>query len=1446
MSKKKKSFIRSIGRKIKNMCKSEAIKKYWLGKSCKQLKRFKRNYDIPELDRINEEIQIRQNNEFLASGLLDTFVNGLNSNLDASKSTYVNPIKHLMSEEFGIYNRPVIYAFITKMVPGAIKVGFTRRFHERIEEWKQKYPDLEVIGHWDAFFFMAGMPYFFRDESVHEVIEKIKLFKRLADNEFAKDVYVSKEFFQKFNENGEELNSLVISEAIDIIRASIYGGKRKYRYYEFKEKEAEENRPQVETFEPHPKQKEIKDAANDAFKRGVKKMLLAAVMRFGKTFTSLLIAKEIGAKVTLVLTAKADVRGEWRRAIYHKDIIPNTVFVEILGEHKARVSGEYYGNEVWMEDVEYDSNFISRLVADGHSVVIFSTLQDLAGDNNKTIEDFSEVDVREIKKKHAELFNISIDFLIVDETHYGARGARLGRVLGLGTDEVEYYQKEENEENAQNNFVHELNAKVQLHLSGTPYRIMTTREFEQDGCEVIGVITYVDQLKAMKDWYMAEENQGKEEWKNPLYGLPLINMMGLKLTKKCREVIRAAKRRNPSFINSISSVFECDKDGNFIHETEIRELFGAIFNGLLDNSYNRNIFNHIVGVLPTVSACHAAARIIREVAGDDRFKIFVAVEGKSGKMDNECRDAKSLNDALEAQEKLGKRTITLTCNRLMTGTTVRCWDTMLYLRGGDSPEFYDQARFRLTSARVLEVYNDKGELSGKDCKKGDVFFIDFQPDRMLSIRARAIKSETKEGTGLHKRIEEELSSVPYLNLDTVTSKLENYTYIDIMSAYARTDEASFADSVYEKRGLYNELINMPGLDEFISNLSKDGICDNKPTEISPMGESKETEVVINNPGMKERKPGNKGTGNGNRDKAEEEKLNQIKNGIVTILWFVLCTRNVVFKDGIDELFTYLFENDEELERLNSVYGLSLQNIAWLKNNMTREMKDEFRKDCFNITFILNGNDVSWKDKVKFISNKCRKISKNGVAVPAWIAKLQLQNVYARFGSNDKIICEVSSICGEYMTAAVDMYGVDVAKNFRILPMNGMMSDVIKRICNIIGVSEDIVLDDLIRDEKTKRVDIKLFIDENKNEKIIKTLKDMKISAVVGNPPYQENTCSNQVYPKFYECAKKLAECVSLIFPSRWQKANKTPNRGITYMYKHDVRCDKQIMSIHNLSGVFGNVQGAQEVNILLWAKGYDNGLNGKQLIITTKNGIEDAVVTDLSESNDVSIGKPQEILDLARIVTSSEGFESAEDEISVMTTYGLKTNAFVEYASEFSENEDSQHTIKVYGGEGRTKRKEMFVQKESKLLSLSNAVAPVDYYKILYPDQWGNLSKNYFGGAFGDVILASPNEICTQKFHTAFPAKDSDTAKKAGKYFISRFFRAILMSEKTTKHTPRGTFKNIPKQDFHEDFWNSDDIDYIDKCLFDKYEIPENIRTFITEQMQKKSVNNIQNYHTVK
>ena len=44
-----------------------------------------------------------------------------------------------------------------------------------------------------------------------------------------------------------------------------------------------------------------------------------AVMRFGKSFTSLCCAKEIHAKTVLVVSAKADVREEWKKTVQQAD-----------------------------------------------------------------------------------------------------------------------------------------------------------------------------------------------------------------------------------------------------------------------------------------------------------------------------------------------------------------------------------------------------------------------------------------------------------------------------------------------------------------------------------------------------------------------------------------------------------------------------------------------------------------------------------------------------------------------------------------------------------------------------------------------------------------------------------------------------------------------------------------------------------------------------------------------------------------------------------------------------------------------------------------------------------------------------------------------------------------------------------------------------------------------
>ena len=55
-------------------------------------------------------------------------------------------------------------------------------------------------------------------------------------------------------------------------------------------------------------------------------------------------------------------------------------------------------------------------------------------------------------------------------------------------------------------------------------------------------------------------------------------------------------------------------------------------------------------------------------------------------------------------------------------------------------------------------------------------------------------------------------------------------------------------------------------------------------------------------------------------------------------------------------------------------------------------------------------------------------------------------------------------------------------------------------------------------------------------------------------------------------------------------------------------------------------------------------------------------------------------------------------------------------------------------------------------------------------------------------------------------------------------------------------WKSVPIQDYSEDFWNSDNIDDIDNGLFDKYNVPENIRKFVRENIQPKTKDDILGY----
>ena len=75
---------------------------------------------------------------------------------------------------------------------------------------------------------------------------------------------------------------------------------------------------------------------------------------------------------------------------------------------------------------------------------------------------------------------------------------------------------------------------------------------------------------------------------------------------------------------------------------------------------------------------------------------------------------------------------------------------------------------------------------------------------------------------------------------------------------------------------------------------------------------------------------------------------------------------------------------------------------------------------------------------------------------------------------------------------------------------------------------------------------------------------------------------------------------------------------------------------------------------------------------------------------------------------------------------------------------------------------------------------------------------------------------------------------------MTKFFRALLYANKHSIINS-SAWVAVPCQSYKEDFWDSN-ISEIDEALFEKYEIPDNIRQFVRTNIQTKEEKNIVNF----
>ena len=470
-------------------------------------------------------------------------------------------------------------------------------------------------------------------------------------------------------------------------------------------------------------------------------------MRFGKTFASYQLAKQLNAKRVLVVTFKPAVGDSWQAD---------------LESHIDFDGWQYFSGD-------FDAD---RTIDNTRPFVYFGSFQDLLG-KDKT---------GNIKAKNEWLHATNWDLVILDEYHFGAWREK-AQELFEGEDirvakkelDLEYdpalnvFHEQRGELSSQESDFLPITTRAYLYLSGTPFRALATGEFIE---EQIYNWTYTDEQRTKYDFAA----QYPDSW-NPYSGLPEMRLFTYQMPD---ELVSIANQGEFDEFD-LNAFFEAKGNGSgaeFKHKDEVQKWLHIIRGSYLPSQLDAMkqgtrpplpysdtrllpYLQHSFWYLPKVNACHAMANLLAEPQNSywhDYTVLVVAGPGAGNGIDALPPVRQAIGSGHDS------KTITLSCGKLTTGVTVPQWSSILMLRNLKSPEAYFQAAFRVQSQ--WSIKNPNGDDPNEELLlKPACFVFDFAPTRALRQISDYGIGLSAEGSNPGRAVEELVKFLPVLAYD---------------------------------------------------------------------------------------------------------------------------------------------------------------------------------------------------------------------------------------------------------------------------------------------------------------------------------------------------------------------------------------------------------------------------------------------------------------------------------------------------------------------------------------------------------------------------------------------------------------------------------------------------------------------------------------------------------
>ena len=502
-------------------------------------------------------------------------------------------------------------------------------------------------------------------------------------------------------------------------------------------------------FSMRPEQKAAVEKTSQYFKQYQKEglesapqFLWNAKMRFGKTFTTYQLAKEMSWSKVLVLTFKPAVQNAWK-----EDLM---MHVDFEGWQFISKNGNSY------EDIDPNKPF-----------VCFGSFQDYLGKNTST---------GGVKTKNEWVHATHWDCVVFDEYHFGAWNENSKGLFnelyedGKDEDLIEFEKKIGKVENFDADII-PITTDHFLYLSGTPFRAINSGEFIE---EQIFNWTYSDEQNAKEKW------EGKD---NPYLTLPRMVMLTYQMPDSIREIALGGEF-NEFDLNVFFAATGEKENARFKMENEVQKWLDLIRGNYAETNLDNlklgakkppmpfsdsrllSILNHTFWFLPTVASCHAMKNLMMQMNNlfYQDYEIIVAAGTSAG------IGVDALPPVIDKMRNpLKSKTITLSCGKLTTGVSVKPWTGIFMLRNSSSPETYFQAAFRVQTPWAIK--NPDGESPNKlEIIKKECYVFDFAPNRALSQVADYACRLNIDESNPEKNVAEFIHFLPVLAYDGSSMK----------------------------------------------------------------------------------------------------------------------------------------------------------------------------------------------------------------------------------------------------------------------------------------------------------------------------------------------------------------------------------------------------------------------------------------------------------------------------------------------------------------------------------------------------------------------------------------------------------------------------------------------------------------------------------------------------